>query len=99
MPYFLFQYTPHRPDFPNHLSESEEVALKAHFDYLVQLRDQKKLFLAGPLEDASLGIAILQCEDLAEAQAIAVADPMVMATYFSVNVKSWRLSIHQPFLT
>jgi uncharacterized protein YciI len=97
MPYFLFQYTPHRPDFPNLLSESEEVALNAHFNYLLHLRDQKKLFLAGPLEDASLGIAILQCEDATEAQTIALADPMVIATYFSVNVKNWRLSIHQPF--
>ncbi|MGL4597745.1 MAG: YciI family protein [Bacteroidia bacterium] len=97
MSYFLFQYKPHRPNFPDQLSELEALTLQAHFNYLIHLRDQKKLFLAGPLEDATLGIAILHCENLTEAQAIAEADPMVKANYFSVQVKNWRLSIHQPF--
>jgi uncharacterized protein YciI len=93
MAHFLALYRPPRPTFGDDATEEEDRTIGAHFQYLKSLLAQGKLLIAGPCEDASMGIAVLECEDEEEARSILAADPAVRGGVFSVELKPYRVSL------
>jgi len=72
------------------------VATQAHLAYLADLEAKGALFLAGPFvdEDGSStggGLFVLRAASLAEAEALAAADPYHACGYRSFRVAPWRL--------
>ena len=93
MPHFLGIYRPPRPTFPRDATPGEERAIGDHFEYLKELLAKGKLVLAGPCEDASMGLAIFETADEAEARAIVAADPAVTSKVFTCEIKPYRVSL------
>lgn len=64
-----------------------------HIGHLKQMAARGKLLVAGPLDDqpdeSLRGICIYGAESLAEARALAEADPMVKAGRLRVEVMTW----------
>lgn len=63
--------------------------LPAHFAYLDRLRAAGKVELSGGFADKSGGAYIVQAGSLAEAQAIADADPLHTTGSSTITVKEW----------
>ena len=93
MPHFLLIYRPPRPTFGKDATPEEEGVIGAHFQYLKSLLAKGTLLIAGPCEDASMGIAIVECEDEAAARKILVEDPAVVGRVFTCEVKPYRVSL------
>ena len=93
MAHFLLLYLPPRPTFESDATEEENRVIGNHFRYLKDLLVQGKLLIAGPCEDASLGIAVIECGGEEEAYEILAADPAVVAGVFSCEVKPYRVSL------
>jgi uncharacterized protein YciI len=75
-------------------SQDEESALtSAHIQYQLRLQETNESIVAGGLgkgpDESIVGIAILRADSLAEAQAIASADPAVRAGRFVSWVREW----------
>jgi uncharacterized protein YciI len=93
MPHFLLIYRPPRPTFETDATDEENAVIGEHFQYLKRLLAARKLILAGPCEDASMGIAVLECENEAEALRILAEDPAVVKKVFTCEVKPYRVSL------
>jgi len=93
MPHFLGISRPPRATFPGDATPEEERALGAHFQYLKRLLAEGKLILAGPCEDASMGLAVFETASEEEARAIAAADPAVTSKVFTCEIKPYRVSL------
>ena len=93
MAHFLGIYRPPRATFPGDATPEEERAIGAHFQYLKGLLAEGKLILAGPCEDASMGLAVFETEDEAEARAIVASDPAVTSKVFTCEIKPYRVSL------
>jgi len=93
MAHFLLVYRPPRPTFANDATDEEDRVIGDHFKYLKSLLAQGKLLIAGPCEDASMGIAVIECEDEREARTIVAADPAVKTRVFSCEAKPYRVSL------
>ena len=59
--------------------------------YMNQLASEGKLLVAGPIDDHSewRGIYLYKCSSLAEAKALAAADPAVKAGRLAIEVHAW----------
>lgn len=66
-----------------------------HASHLAELDREEKLVLAGPLLGRFTGLIVLQVSSLAEATAIAEADPMVRGGYQSYIVATWLVANKQ----
>lgn len=71
--------------------------LPEHLDYQIRLEREGKLFGAGPIyaEDAEVpegGMIVLRAKDLAEARALADADPMHKHGARTYSVQKWLLN-------
>jgi uncharacterized protein YciI len=93
MAHFLGIYRPPRPTFPGDATPEEELAIGAHFLYLKRLLAEGKLILAGPCEDASMGLAVFETANEEEARAIVAADPVVTSKVFTCEIKPYRVSL------
>jgi len=93
MPHFLGIYRPPRPTFLHDATPEEEKSVGAHFQYLKKLLAEGKLIIAGPCEDASMGLAVFETEDEKEARDIVAVDPAVVAKVFTVDLKPYRVSL------
>ena len=93
MPHFLGIYRPPRPTFAHDATPEENRIIGTHFQYLKKLLAEGKLILAGPCEDASMGLAIFETADEEEAKAIAANDPAVTGHVFTCEVKPYRVSL------
>jgi uncharacterized protein YciI len=93
MAHFLVIYRPPRPTFAQDATDGEERVIGEHFVYLKRLLAEGKLLLAGPCEDASMGIAILETADEEEARGILARDPAVTGGVFTGEVKPYRVSL------
>jgi uncharacterized protein YciI len=91
--HFLVLYHPPRPTFLHDATEEENRLVGEHFQYLQGLLAQGKLLIAGPCEDASMGIAVLETQDEAEARSILALDPAVTAGVFTCEIKPYRVSL------
>jgi uncharacterized protein len=93
MAHFLLLYRPPRPTFADDATEEENRVIGDHFKYLKSLLAQGRLLIAGPCEDASMGIAVIECENEREAHNMVAADPAVIARVFSCEAKPYRVSL------
>jgi uncharacterized protein YciI len=93
MAHFLLLYRPPRPTFESDATEEENRVIGDHFRYLKDLLAKGKLLIAGPCEDASMGIAVIECGNEEEARKVVAADPAVVARVFSCEVKPYRVSL------
>jgi uncharacterized protein YciI len=72
--------------------------LGPHLAYLRGLHEKSQLVMTGPLAEAAGGIAIIQTSSADEAQAIAQADPGVLAGTLRVEVSEWRPIVWDPLM-
>ena len=93
MAHFLVIYRPPRPTFNDDATADEERVIGMHFQYLKRLLAEGKLLIAGPCEDASMGLAVLECESQDEARSILAADPAVQGKIFTGEIKPYRVSL------
>ena len=93
MPHFLVIYRPPRPTFADDATPEEERVVGSHFQFLKRLLAEGKLLLAGPCEDASMGLAVIECDNLDEARSILAADPAVQGRVFTGEIKPYRVSL------
>ena len=68
--HFLAIYRPPRPTFGTDATEEEQRVIGEHFQYLKRLMAEGKLLIAGPCEDASMGLAVFEARDEAEAKTL-----------------------------
>ncbi len=93
MAHFLVIYRPPRPTFAQDATEEEGRVIAAHFEYLRKLLAEGKLLIAGPCEDASMGIAVYETKDEEEARKILALDPAVTGRVFTGEIKPYRVSL------
>ena len=93
MPHFLGIYRPPRSTFAHDARPEEERIIGTHFQYLKKLLADGKLILAGPCEDASMGLAIFETANEEEARHIAANDPAVTGKVFTCEIKPYRVSL------
>ena len=93
MAHFLVIYRPPRPTFNDDATADEERVIGIHFQYLKRLLAEGKLLMAGPCEDASMGLAVLECESQDEARSILAADPAIVGKIFTGEIKPYRVSL------
>ena len=68
----------------------DQAAIAPHYAHLDALREDGRLELAGPFSDRSGGAYIVRAGSLAEAEAIAFADPVHTSGSSDVTVYEWN---------
>ena len=63
----------------------------AHVEYLKELRLEKKVLAAGPLETGGRRLRIYRASGLAEAESLVARDPYVAAGLINYELDAWRL--------
>ncbi len=101
---FIIVMKPGRPelqnDFVAHLTDGEKQALAQHVEYLNDLFAQGKLIFAGTSDQLGaqhFGIAIVNAEDKARAEASAASDPAVRIGILRVTVLEFNVFLSRPF--
>jgi uncharacterized protein YciI len=88
------------PDWRPPSEEASQSVLQAHFQYQLRLIADGRTSRGGPLvqvPDAPLvGMTVLRAASLAEAEAIAGADPAVRAGMFRATVRTWTTPAAPP---
>ena len=92
--YFVIQLHLDMPDQP---TPAQQQALLDHIGHLNDLYDQGVLFMAGPFESGSDGIAVVQAHSVDEARGFEEADPSVQAGVMHiVRVDKWWAAFSRP---
>lgn len=83
MAYFLMRLMPPRPSFPNDGTGEEMAAMKRHAEYWHQKALSGSAIAVGPVFEGrgAWGVAIVEVEDRAEAQALSDGDPIVASGF------------------
>jgi len=93
---WLVLLRPVRPELPVEPTEEESRVVAEHFEYLQRLCREGKLVLAGPSHVAvgdTLGIAVYEVDDEAEARAIMKADPALVHGVMTGELRPLRISV------
>jgi uncharacterized protein YciI len=92
---FLGILGPVRDEMPFTPTGEESRVVAAHYDYLVSLRDEGKLVVAGPsiVEGDTIGIGVLDVESRTEAEAIVAADPAITGGVMTAEVRPMRIAV------
>jgi uncharacterized protein YciI len=92
---FLVILRPVRADMPFTPTGEESRVVAAHYGYLVSLRDEGKLVVAGPsiVEGDTIGIGVLDVESRTEAEAIVAADPAITGGVMTAEVRPMRIAV------
>ena len=82
MGYFLLKLASPRPTFPFDITEAEGAAMAEHAVYWRKLADEGHAVAVGPVFDSkgAWGLAIVETENEAEAEAFGAADPVIRAS-------------------
>jgi len=82
MGYFHLKLVPPRPTFPFDITEAEGKAMADHAVYWRKLAADGHAIAVGPVFDSKgpFGLAIVEAENEAEAEALAAADPVIEAS-------------------
>jgi uncharacterized protein len=77
---FFMRLVPPRPVFPGSMTPEELALMGKHKDYVAKAFEVGKVLAYGPVLDPSgaFGIALLEMEDLAEAESFARNDPSIV---------------------
>lgn len=92
---FFVTFRPTRPDWPTDMTADEQRALGEHADGLAALTQDGRCVVAGPCLDAQLGVAVLDGWPVEAARAHLEQDAMVVAGYFTADVRAMRLSFER----
>jgi hypothetical protein len=86
---------PTREEMPFEPTEEESRIVSDHYDYLVSLRDEGKLVVAGPsaVVGDTIGIGVLDVESEDEVRAIVAADPAVVGGAMTAEIRPFRISV------
>ncbi|MDO6964905.1 YciI family protein [Rhizobium alvei] len=81
MAYFHLKLVAPRPSFPFDTTAAEGTAMGEHQIYWEELAERKIAIAVGPVFDPKgpFGMAIVEAENEAEAEALGAADPVIMA--------------------
>ena len=92
---FLVVLRPVRADMAFEPTESEREIVSDHYGYLVGLRGEGKLVVAGPsiVSGDTFGIGVLDVDDEDEARAIVVADPAVTRGAMTAEIRPFRIAV------
>ena len=92
---FLVFLRPARPEMPFEPTEEESRIVGEHYDYLVSLRDQGKLVVAGPsiVPGDTIGIGVLTVDEQDEVEAIVAADPAVSSGVMVAEIRPLRIAV------
>ena len=93
MPNYLIMYRPPRDGFAENATPEETAIIERHVAYLQKTEDEGKLILAGRIEDARFGIAVIETENENEAKRIMENDPAVNEGVFSGELLPFRLAL------
>ncbi|MEW8978350.1 MAG: YciI family protein [Symbiobacterium sp.] len=66
--------------------------MAAHYEHLGRLQARGQLVLCGPFADKSGGMTIIRAGSLAEAEAVAQADPLVTSGAEDWEVRPWVIT-------
>ena len=94
MEYYLIEYKPARDDFVETATPEESAIVGKHFEYLQSLEADGKLLLAGRIDDAHIGIALIRAGNQDEAENILKNDPAVSNKVFDRKVTLFRMALH-----
>ena len=89
----LIMYRPPRDGFAENATPEESAKVMKHFEYLKQLHVEKVVLMAGRVEDARFGIALLETETRQAAQEIMNNDPAVKAKVFQAELLPFSLAL------
>ena len=67
--------------------------LGPHLAYMQKLRDERRLFAAGPLMDSNGGLIIIRAASAGDARDIMDHDPAILAHIFTGRIESWRAAV------
>lgn len=73
-----------QPDF-------DEAVFEPHMAYIGQLRAQGRLDMSGGFSDGSGGAYLLRAQDMAQARALAEADPLHLTGASRLTVFEWNV--------
>ena len=90
--YFVLMHMP-GPKWDKTKSFRDQPGIGAHVAYMSGFADKKQLVMGGPFLDDSGGMMLFELASLAEARAIANADPTVRSGLLKVRVKPWLVAI------
>lgn len=93
MPNYLIIYKPPRETFVDDATPAESAIIESHFTYLKKLQVKETLLMAGRIEDARFGLALIEAEDEEKANSIMQADPAVAGHLFSGELFPFRLAL------
>ncbi len=81
MKYFLFKLIPPRSTFAQDMTEAEAKLMQQHVAYWKGLMDEGLVVVFGPVADpkGTYGVAILELEEEADANALGINDPTIKA--------------------
>lgn len=99
MAYFHLRLMPPRPAFPHDATEAEMEAMNRHADYWRSQAAARKAIVVGPVfaSEGAWGMAVVEVVDETEAQAIADADPVILADLgFRFQIASMPTLILRP---
>lgn len=90
---YVVLFRPIRDGFKTDPTEDELEIIREHYYFLLGLRQEGRLTVAGPTRDRSFGIAIFQAESDEHAQSTIDDDPAVVKGVFSAEIHSYKIAI------
>ncbi len=96
-PHFFAITHPYRKDFVANPVDSESEIMIDHFEYLQDLMNSGKLYLAGPTlqKNDPFGVYIFSTETLEETRRLLENDPSVKAKLQTISIlRPLRISLH-----
>lgn len=92
---WLYRIVPARPELVTDATPEEQALVSAHFQYLLTLRDQGSLILAGRTQEdvGTFGIVVFEAPDLDAARAVAEADPAVAGGVFEMTLHAYAVAV------
>jgi uncharacterized protein YciI len=90
---FFLRIIPPRPTFAQDLDATERGLMMEHGAYVRKFFDAGSVLIYGPVMDAagSFGMAVLEMEDMAEAERFAQGDPSVKAGMNKYTISPMRI--------
>lgn len=91
--HFMVKLLGTRPNWPADMTPEEEAVMEEHYTYLVNLMNQGKMLLAGPVMNPVFGLVVLEVADEAEAKAIMDKEPSVVSGVHTYDMQPMVASL------
>jgi uncharacterized protein len=98
MAHFLYRLLAPRPDFDQTMSEEEMALMGAHATYWTTHLEAGRVVVFGPVADPEgvWGLAVLEVDERAEAEALVAQDPAILSGHFGSLVLDMPLTLVRP---